>query len=97
MACFASFELVLTGSRRLTSLLISRFLINLQSVNKQVEASGTLTGTPTNQESIVFERGVMGSLSASLGVPGEDDVFDDAECRGEEVSMNHGSCSRLLS
>ena len=49
-----------------------------------------LSDTSTNKESIVFERGVMGSLSASLGVPGGGDFPDDTECLGEEASTSDG-------
>ena len=68
---------------RLTSLLISRFLVNLQTVNRHAEGNDTFgDASVAAQESIVFER-AMGSLCASV-VVGADD-HDDVETPLEDA------------
>ena len=60
---------------RLTSVLISRFLLNLQAADKK--STGMVSSTGSRIESAVFQR-VIGSLGGEIDFGG-DSGFDDFE------------------
>ena len=70
---------------RLTSILISRFLLDLQAVHQR--STGLVSSSGSRFESAVFER-VIGSLSGSTDFGGDAGV-DDIEENG--VRGEHGN------
>ena len=68
-------------SRSLTSILVSRFLLNLQAVDQQ--STGTVSPIGSQVESVVFQR-VVGSFGGSIEF-GRDTVPDDYDHDGAEV------------
>ncbi|KAH9925869.1 uncharacterized protein BXZ73DRAFT_103042 [Epithele typhae] len=83
---------VTTFTDPLTSLLVSRFLVHLQSVNRDThsDSPSTLTGTGLGAETIRFER-MVGSLGASInaveGEDGEDEDWYDDTRAGTEADV----------
>ena len=65
------FLIQFTLSNRLTSILISRFLLNLQAVDKT--STGMVSSTGSQVESAIFER-VIGSLGSEIEFGADVDV-----------------------
>ena len=65
------FLIQFTLSNRLTSILISRFLLNLQTVDKT--STGMVSSTGSQVESAIFER-VIGSLGSEIEFGADVDV-----------------------
>ena len=72
-------------SRRLTSLLISRFLLDLQAANRANAHTSSIS--EGSAESIVFQR-VVGSLGASIDT--EQVLFGEALSSGGDVLLDEG-------
>ncbi|KAM5538587.1 hypothetical protein V8D89_007616 [Ganoderma adspersum] len=71
-------------SEPLTTILISRFLLNLQEVNRDLEVTSgttrTQTWTPPNLDTVVFADRVVGPMGLPLS-PLDDDVESEYEFR----------------
>ena len=67
-----------TLSRSLTSILVSRFLLNLQAVDQQ--STGTVSSIGSQVESVVFQR-VVGSFGGNIEF-GRDTVPNDYDHDG---------------
>ena len=78
---------------RLTAILISRFLLHLQSANLRAIGGGSSSAfADTHESSIIFDR-VVGSIGASIGtddyfsrgtdIPEEGDLMDEHEDSSE--------------
>ena len=63
---------------RLISILISRFLLNLQAVNRK--STGMVSSTGSRVESAVFQRAI-GSLGGDVEFGGDGDVDGDEDER----------------
>ena len=78
--------------RRLTTILISRFLLNLQEVNRDLEVtSGTTrsqTWTPANLDTVVFADRVVGPMGLPLS-PLDDDVDSEYDFRRSDEYGYH--------
>ena len=78
------FLIQFTLSNRLTSILISRFLLNIQAVDKR--STGMVSSTGSQVESSTFQR-VIGSLDCDIEF-GENIDLDDLE--GERTAREDG-------
>lgn len=69
-------------AHRITAILISRFLLDLQTAERHAvcmsSSSPAFNGDSLHEESLVFER-VMGSLTSVIGSTTEDDALDSEE------------------
>ena len=76
----------------LTTILISRFLLNLQEVNRDLEVtSGTTraqTWTPPNLDTVVFADRVVGPMGLPLS-PLDDDIDSEYESRRSDEYCHH--------
>ena len=67
---------------RITAILISRFLLDLQTAERHAvcmtSSSPAFNGDSSHEESLVFER-VMGSLTSVIGSTTEDDALDSED------------------
>ena len=90
------FLIQFTLSNRLTSILISRFLLNLQAVDKR--STGMVSSTGSQVESAIFER-VIGSLGSEIEFGADVDVDgmeeDDARAGDSGVGDMENSLSGL--
>ena len=66
----------LTPPNRLTSILISRFLLNLQAVDQK--STGMVSSAGSQVESVIFQR-VIGSLGGDIVFGGDVDVDEMEE------------------
>ena len=75
---------------RLISILISRFLINLQAVNRK--STGMVSSTGSRVESAVFQR-VIGSLGGNAGFGGNIDPDEFELSRVDDILESTAPCT----
>ena len=88
------FLIQFTLSNRLTSILISRFLLNLQAVDKM--STGMVSSTGSQVESAIFQR-VIGSLGSEIEFGADVDVDGMEEDDGRAGDSGVGDVENSLS
>ena len=83
---------------RITSILISRFLLNLQAAEHTSTGMVSSTDSGSQVESVIFQR-VIGSLgnTVEFGADADADVFEQYCVRGEDDSLREGDVENSLS
>ena len=90
------------GTHRITAIFISRFLLDLQTAERQAVCMSSLGlgasgGGRSHADSLVFER-AMGSLTSFIGCPGEDDdlgIEDPSDLQENRSQLRDGEVGDL--